>query len=207
MLVIKPYRRDRAVEYARKYAFSQNPIFGNFRGIGGNCTNFVSQSIYAGSCVMNYTPTYGWYYVAMDNRSPSWTGVDYFYNFMTGNADVGPFGRQVGADELEIGDVIQLGREAEGFYHTLLVVGFDGEDPLVAAQTDDAFARPLSTYTYDYSRFIKIDGVRVNVADSAIGVDCYQSVLDGVSIVTPPGTVLPPPNVDNTPLPPEENAE
>ena len=207
MLVIKPYRRDRAVEYARKYAFLQNPIFGNFRGIGGNCTNFVSQSIYAGSCVMNYTPTYGWYYVAMDNRSPSWTGVDYFFNFMTGNLDVGPFGRQVGADELENGDVIQLGREADGFYHTLLVVGFDGEDPLVAAQTDDAFARPLSTYTYDYSRFIKIDGVRVNVADSAIGVDCYQSVLDGVSIVTPPGTVLPPPNVDNTPLPPEEDAE
>ena len=201
MLVIKPYRRDRAVEYARKYAFSQNPIFGNFRGIGGNCTNFVSQSIYAGSCVMNYKPTYGWYYVSLDNRSPSWTGVDFFYNFMTGNTDIGPFGTEVGIDELETGDVIQLGREAEGFYHTLLVVGFDGEDTLVAAQTDDAYARPLSTYSYDFARYIKIEGVRINVPMTE---DCFESVLNGVAIVVPPGTVIPQPNVEGEPTEPEQ---
>ena len=182
MLVIKPYLRERAVAYAKKYAIGQNPIFGNFRGIGGNCTNFVSQCIYAGSCVMNYTPTFGWYYVTLDDRSPSWTGVEYFYNFMTGNTDVGPFGTDVSADELEIGDVIQLGNNTDGFYHTLLVVGFEGEDPLVAAQTDDAFARPLSTYTYDFSRFIKILGVRVDVE---IKDDCFNSVLNGIAIITP----------------------
>ncbi len=182
MLVIKPYLRERAVTYAKKYAFGQNPIFGNFRGIGGNCTNFVSQCIYAGSCVMNYTPTFGWYYVSLDDRSPSWTGVEYFYNFMTANTDVGPFGRDATLDEIETGDVIQLGNKTDGFYHTLLVVGFEGEDPLVAAQTDDAYARPLSTYTYDFSRFIKILGVRVDIA---VTDDCFDSVLNGIAIVTP----------------------
>ena len=183
MLVTKPYNRERAVEYARKYAFSQNPIFGNFRGIGGNCTNFVSQSIYAGSCVMNYTPTYGWYYISLDDRAPAWTGVDYFYNFMTTNLGIGPFGTEATPDNMELGDVIQLGKNEGGFYHTLLVVGFDGEDILVAAQTDDAYARPLSTYTYDYARYIKIQGVRINVTPVE---DCYQSVLDGVEIVRTP---------------------
>ena len=154
MLVSKPYVRENAVAYARKYAFSQNSLFGNFAGIGGNCTNFVSQCIYAGSCQMNYKPTFGWYYISLDDRSPSWTGVDYFYNFMIENADIGPFGRVATSDELEIGDVIQLARNEEGYYHSLLVVGFDGEDLLVAAQTDNAYARPLSTYDYDYSRFI-----------------------------------------------------
>ena len=182
MLVIKPYLRERAVAYAKKYAFGQNPIFGNFRGIGGNCTNFVSQCVYAGSCVMNYTPTFGWYYVSLDDRSPSWTGVEYFYDFMTANTDVGPFGAEASLDELETGDVIQLGNSQDGFYHTLLVVGFEGEDPLVAAQTDDAFARPLSTYSYDFSRFIKILGVRVDVE---IRDDCFNSVLNGIAIVTP----------------------
>ena len=182
MLVIKPYLRERAVTYAKKYAFGQNPIFGNFRGIGGNCTNFVSQCVYAGSCVMNYTPTFGWYYVSLDDRSPSWTGVEYFYDFMTANTDVGPFGTEASLDELETGDVIQLGNSQDGFYHTLLVVGFEGEDPLVAAQTDDAFARPLSTYSYDFSRFIKILGVRVDVE---IRDDCFNSVLNGIAIVTP----------------------
>lgn len=180
MLVVKPYLRERAVTYARKYAFGQNPIFGNFRGIGGNCTNFVSQSIYAGSCVMNYTPTFGWYYVSLDDRSPSWTGVDYFYNFITENTSVGPFGKEASRNDIEIGDVIQLGNNTDGFYHTLLVVGFDGEDVLVAAQTDDAYQRPLSTYTYDFSRFIKILGVRVDVP---VGEDCFDSVLNGIAIV------------------------
>ena len=92
MLVTKPYIRENAVTYARKYAFSQNPLFSSFAGIGGNCTNFVSQAIYAGSCEMNYTPTFGWYYISLNERSPSWTGVDYFFNFITENQGVGPFG-------------------------------------------------------------------------------------------------------------------
>ena len=186
MLLIKPYNREKAVTYAKRYAFSQNPIFGNFRGIGGNCTNFVSQAIYAGSCIMNYTPTYGWYYVDLDNRAPAWTGVDYFFNFMTTNKGVGPFGRETSLDLAEVGDVIQLAKMEEGYYHTLLIVGFEGDDPLVAAQTDDAYARPLSTYTYDYKRVIAIEGVRVEVA---LGEDCFESVYNGEAII--PGADLP----------------
>lgn len=174
MLVTKPYNRENAVNYARQFAFSQNVNFGNFAGIGGNCTNFVSQSIFAGSCEMNYRPTYGWYYISLDERSPSWTGVEYFYNFIIQNVGVGPYGKTATADEAEIGDVIQLAKNEEGFYHTLLIVGFDGDDPLVAAQTDNAYARPLSTYTYDYSRFIKILGVRYEAPDSYA---CYDKLI------------------------------
>jgi hypothetical protein len=177
MLVVKPYNRENALAYARKYAFSQNSFFANFAGIGGNCTNFVSQCIYAGSCEMNYRPTFGWYFISLDNRSPSWTGVEYFYNFIIENADVGPFGRVATSDELEIGDVIQLGRDGEGYYHTLLVVGFDGEDILVAAQTDNAFARPLSTYTNDYARFIKILGVRIENPETTDS--CFERIMQG----------------------------
>ena len=78
--------------------------------------------------------------------------------------------------------MIQLGNNRDGFYHTLLIVGFEGEDPLVAAQTDDAFARPLSTYSYDFSRYIKILGVRIEVD---VRDDCFNSVLNGIAIVTP----------------------
>ena len=177
MLVVKPYNRENAVAYAKKFAFSQNTQFANFAGIGGNCTNFVSQCIYAGSCEMNYKPTFGWYYISLDERSPSWTGVDFFYNFIIENTLVGPFGRVATSDELEIGDVIQLAREEEGYYHSLLVVGFDGEDLLVAAQTDNAYARPLSTYTYDMARFIKILGVRMESPDTTDS--CFEELMKG----------------------------
>ena len=83
-------------------------------------------------------------------------------------------------NELEIGDVIQLGKTGEGYYHTLLVVGFEGEDILVAAQTDNAFARPLSSYENDYERYIKILGVRV-YSDGA--ADCFESVYEGIAII------------------------
>lgn len=189
MLVIKPYLRENALLYANRYAFSQNPIFGNFAGIGGNCTNFVSQCVYAGSCRMNYKPTFGWYYISMNERAPAWTGVDYFYNFITTNSDVGPFGRQATPDEMEVGDVIQLGRDGDGYYHTLLIVGFEGDDPLVAAQTDNALGRALSTYTYDFSRYIKILGVRL---DMPTNEDCFESVLNGIAIIPDRSAPMPP---------------
>lgn len=179
MLVTRTYERERALMYAERYAFSQNPLFGNFREIGGNCTNFVSQCVYAGSCKMNYTATFGWYYITLDDRAPAWTGVEYFYKFIVGNESVGPFGREATRDECEVGDVIQLGRERDGYYHTLIIVGFEEDDILVAAQTDDAFRRPLSSYKYDMARFIKIMGVRFDVPSSA---DCFESVYDGIAI-------------------------
>ena len=189
MLVIKPYIRENALLYANRFALSQNPIFGNFAGIGGNCTNFVSQCIYAGSCKMNYKPTFGWYYISMNERAPSWTGVDYFYNFITTNTDVGPFGRDATPDELEVGDVIQLGRDGEGFYHTLFIIGFEDDDPLIAAQTDNALGRALSTYTYDFARYIKILGVRLNTPTND---DCFESVYNEISII-PSEPVMPTP--------------
>lgn len=183
MLVTKPYNRGHAVRYAARYAYGQNPLFGDFRDLGGNCTNFVSQCLYAGSCQMNYRALYGWYYISLDDRTPSWSGVEFFYNFLIGNKGEGPYGRECAIEELEIGDVIQLSRVETGFYHTLLVVGFEENDPLVAAQTIDAYNRPLSTYTYDAARYIKIEGVRV---DADIVPDgCFDALMEGKSPAAP----------------------
>ena len=49
------YDRNNAVEYAKRWALSRNPRYYDFHGIGGDCTNFASQCIYAGAGVMNYT--------------------------------------------------------------------------------------------------------------------------------------------------------
>ncbi len=55
MLLPVPYDRRRAVEYARRWALSRNPLFVNFAGQGGDCTSFVSQCILAGCGIMNGT--------------------------------------------------------------------------------------------------------------------------------------------------------
>ena len=154
------YNRAAAVAYAKKWAFSRNPAYYNFDRIGGDCTNFASQCIYAGAGVMNFTPTLGWFYRSINDRTPSWTGVEYLYNFLTGNEGVGPFAEEVPLSRLEIGDIVQLGRETGDFYHSPVVVGFSRGQILVAAHTYDAYDRALSSYSFERVRGIHILGVR-----------------------------------------------
>lgn len=189
MLVTMEYRRERAVEYAERWALSRNPLFENYTGIGGDCTNFVSQAVYAGSCVMNYTPTFGWYYVSPTNRAPAWTGVEFFYNFMTSNTGVGPFARETNAGGLLPGDVIQLARTGVGeageenctFYHSLLVTGADESGYLVSAHSNDVLNRPLSSYRYNTARFLHIEEVRIEIPDQ-YEPDCFRNFLEGKQI-------------------------
>ena len=126
-------------------------------------------------------PQSRWRLPSESERTASWAGVQYFYNFMTTNKGPGPFGKEVGEEELLVGDVVQLYNPDVGYYHTLLVVGFSPEDiPLVAAQSDDAFERGLDTYTFESARYIHIDGVRQMVDSTE---DCYESLLAGISII------------------------
>ncbi len=154
------YDREAAVAYAKKWAFRRNPAFYDFSKIGGDCTNFASQCIYAGAKIMNYTPTFGWFYKSANNRTPSWTGVEYLYNFLVNNDGQGPFAKEVPLAELEIGDIVQLGNSTGDFYHSPVVVGFSRGKILVAAHSYDAYNKPLSSYNFAIARGIHILGVR-----------------------------------------------
>lgn len=154
------YDRQAAVAYARKWAFGRNPAYYDFSRLGGDCTNFASQCIYAGAGVMNFTPTFGWYYKSLNERTPSWTGVEYLYNFLVGNDGAGPFAEEVALNKLEVGDIVQLGRATGDFYHSPVVVGFSRGRILVAAHTYDALDKPLDSYVYEQARGIHILGVR-----------------------------------------------
>lgn len=159
-----PYNRAAAIAYANEYAFLRNPNYYNFDYIGGDCTNFASQCIYAGCHIMNYTPVTGWYYINLNNRAPAWTGVEYLYNFLTRNKGVGPFGREVPVQEIAAGDICQLSFDGKVFSHTPFIT-FAAETKaldriLIAAHTNDSKDRPLSTYNFKKIRFIHIEGAR-----------------------------------------------
>ena len=160
------YDRQKAKEYAKKWAYGRNPAFYDYEKIGGDCTNFASQCVYAGSQVMNFAPTYGWYYIDANNKSPAWTGVNFFYNFMTQNEGVGPFGRAATLEELDVGDVIQLGDANGNYYHTLMLTAIRedtmGRRYYICAHTVDSYMRNLSSYNYANIRCIHFLGVRSN---------------------------------------------
>lgn len=159
-----PYNRQQVYEYARYWAYRRNEQFYDFHDIGGDCTNFVSQCLYAGSGVMNYTPTFGWYYTNVNNRAPAWTGVQALYQFLTTNQGVGPYATETEAAAMQVGDVIQLSFRPPDFQHSMVVVS-TGDVPsvrniLIATHSMDANCRPILTYDFQNIRFLHIEGVR-----------------------------------------------
>lgn len=190
MLLTRQYDRVRAVAYAETWALARNPLFINFTGQGGDCTNFASQALLAGSCTMNYTRDFGWYYITQTDRAPAWTGVAYFHDFITqapafreANGGTGPFGRDVSVEDAAAGDFIQLANKEGIYYHTLVITGFEPDDILICAHSNDALNRRLSTYNYASLRFLHIDGIAVEVPQE----DCYEKLLAGKALpVNPP---------------------
>ncbi|MCC8169878.1 MAG: amidase domain-containing protein [Oscillospiraceae bacterium] len=157
------YNRDAAVAYADRWAYGRNPRFFDFSDLGGDCTNFASQTLYAGSGVMNYTPLYGWFYISANDRTPSWTGVNELYQFLVTNTGAGLQARVSTLAEIERGDIIQIRfKGGTRFDHSPVVMDVGMRTPetiLLAAHSNDANCRPLSSYNYRELRPLHIVNV------------------------------------------------
>ena len=112
---------------------------------------------------MNFDPVYGWFYRDANDKAPAWTGVEYFFNFITrSEPSPGPFGISAGLEQLEPGDFAQLRFNKDVFGHTPVVVSIGSpatlDNTLIAAHSYDADWRPLSTYEFQEIRFLHILG-------------------------------------------------
>ena len=90
-MTLRPYDRQAAVTYAHRWAYHRNPDFYNFDELGGDCTNFASQCLYAGSGVMNYTPTFGCTTIA--STAGLRPGPEYPFSTISSPGERRPLGR------------------------------------------------------------------------------------------------------------------
>lgn len=73
---------------------------------------------------MNYSK-YGWYYKNGNNKSASWSGVEYLYKFLVNNKTAGPYGREMALSKLEKGNLSSNLNKVECKIHytvTILIV-------------------------------------------------------------------------------------
>lgn len=158
------YNRDKAVTYAHKWAYERNSKYYSFDQLGGDCTNFASQVLFAGCGVMNHSKGTGWYYNSANDRSPSWSGVEFLYNFLVKNEGAGPYSTKTEVEEILPGDIIQLKFGKDTFAHSLVVVNAGSPAEIsniyVATHTFNSDNRPLSSYTWTDIRFMHILGAR-----------------------------------------------
>ncbi|HBF37345.1 MAG TPA: amidase [Firmicutes bacterium] len=166
VLKTKPYNREDAVQYATRWALGRNPRFYDYTNLGGDCTSFASQVIFSGATVMNYTHVYGWYYINGNEKSPSWTGVDFLYQFLIRNREQGPFAQEVSLSQIQPGDIIQIFFGNQQHYnHSLAVtkIGFPNnpDQIFVATHTPDFLDRKFSSYQWVAARYLHILGVNM----------------------------------------------
>ncbi|OXM14026.1 amidase domain-containing protein [Paenibacillus herberti] len=135
------YQRELVAAYADQWWQEPNPAYEEFEV---NCTNYVSQCVFAGEAPMNYTGKResGWWYKGRSGGQEQWS-----YSWAVSNALhlYLSFPRSTGmraitvdsAAELNLGDVITYDWNGDGrFQHTTVVTAFDGDGmPLVNANT------------------------------------------------------------------------
>lgn len=136
------YNPNAAVNYALKWAISRNGAYDDRSGSGGDCTNFVSQALYAGGMMMNlpgeistssrYVTDGGWFSRRFESSVPtyrvssSWINVEMFYSYWAPRSTMvtktwSPMQVYYGSSP---GDVIQYQYAGGGRkWHSLMVTG------------------------------------------------------------------------------------
>lgn len=153
MPVTRRYDRRRALDYARRHWNNPNPRFANMDtfGGGGDCTNFTSQCLWAGSWPMDYrrsTWTSEWWYRRIgtdpfDRRGDDWWSCTWSvpenqFRYLAENhgqaLDLLADPRR--ARRLRRGDIIYYDWGAGRFGHSAIVTAFDRRgEPLVTYRT------------------------------------------------------------------------
>ena len=146
------YDRQKAVEYAKRWAMGRNPVYYDFEHIGGDCTNFVSQCLYVGCGEMNYS-TDGWYYNSLSDRAPAWTGVEFLGRFLLSNKGMGVKGEVIPLSMAKQGVIVQL-YDGARYYHTAIITGL--VPILVCAHSVDVRDGRLDGYECEGVRCIGI---------------------------------------------------
>jgi hypothetical protein len=133
-LTTKTYNRSSACSYAYTWYNTRNPNYPYY--IDNDCTNFVSQCVFAGAPAENVSR--GWYCHMIDqvyqiyDVGSAWPSVVPFYNFITTNSSyAGPYTSSVltGKTGASIGDPIEFYKDSEAKWSHAALITSIGTNP------------------------------------------------------------------------------
>jgi hypothetical protein len=143
------YNRVSAITYAVTWAKLRNPVWFDYSGHhgGGDCTNFISQCLYAGGWNMRYDALmganpYAWYCWPERggwDHSRTWASADNFAYFLkiSGRA------RPCGFDELMLGDLVLETIGEYGIRHVMMVTLKTSQDIFLSYHSTDYLNTPF----------------------------------------------------------------
>ena len=163
------YNRKNAVNYALSYALTPNTAYRYFplvNDTSGDCSNFISQCLFAGGAPMLYSGNTIWWYKRgasrnYDTWTVSWTVAHGLYWFLKINGTANSYGAK-GYEtsemfQLEIGDLIFFEDTNGLIFHSTIISSFQDNTPLVCQHSFEARNLPYNKSWDHYKlHFIKI---------------------------------------------------
>lgn len=150
------YNHKAAVDYALRYALKPNPLYRYFISHGdggGDCSNFISQCLHAGSAPMKYSTKYPWWY---NNKgsintnihvwSISWSVAHSLFWFLKSSGLTYSSGLRAiempNLEALSLGDIIQYEDSTKKIYHSAIITAYTyyrgAKLPLISQHTYNA---------------------------------------------------------------------
>ncbi|MEU7334833.1 MULTISPECIES: amidase domain-containing protein [unclassified Streptomyces] len=139
--------------YAAKYWNKYNPDYPDFngQGAGGDCTNFVSQSLKAGGWkhVPGYTNDFHKWFGNADIQSDSFVGVNEFSWFALSSKRVTSLANVY---QLDVGDVLQMDFNKDGEKdHSMIVTSRSAQGvPYVSYHSTNTYNRSVASIIASY---------------------------------------------------------
>ncbi|MER6788220.1 amidase domain-containing protein [Streptomyces sp. NPDC000658] len=138
--------------YAEKYVYTYNKDYPDFNNhtAGGDCTNFVSQSLKAGGWkhVPGYVYDYTKWFGNADIQSDSFVGVNEWSWFAQNSKRTTPLANVY---QLEVGDVLQMDFDRDGSKdHTMIVTAKSNGVPYVTYHSNNTLRRSVSSLVSSY---------------------------------------------------------
>ncbi|MFJ7899189.1 amidase domain-containing protein [Streptomyces sp. NPDC096198] len=139
--------------YAQKYWSHYNPAYPDFNGeaAGGDCTNFVSQSLKAGGWkhVPGYTSDFHKWFGTADIQSDSFVGVNEFSWFALSSKRVTSLANVY---QLDVGDVLQMDFNKDGSKdHSMIVTSRSPQGvPYVTYHSTNTYNRSVASIIASY---------------------------------------------------------
>lgn len=159
------YSPEKAVEYAKTYAFDYNTAkYPSYAGKGGDCANFISQALHAGGKPMlgtNAANFSNWFCRSnhlwdVNKISSTWRGADAFGHYwMKKTFSYQNFDSSYFKDNSKFKKVFSYGHRGDAVsllnsngrpFHTLIIIDYGKDDLICATHSRDTITASLRNY-------------------------------------------------------------
>jgi hypothetical protein len=154
MPAVASYDYPAMARYAERYWTNYNPAYRSFSDVGGDCTNFISQSLRAGGWANDSGATWdcsNWFY-GRTNQSRSWVNVNCWASFAIESRRARYLTR---VNDLGIGDILQMDFTGNGTKdHSMITTYKANGIPYLTYHTEDTYRRSTTSLVNSFPRAI-----------------------------------------------------